>query len=61
MLLANPIDYFLIIGRPKDKPEAAPWIAFETTKLPEANSKCQELNKTDLANTYKIETWTKVR
>lgn len=51
---------YLVIGREKDTDNLA-FIAHETPKLEEANAKCRELNATDTKNSYKIETWTKLK
>ena len=58
---SNRVIHYLIIGRNKSDGMLAPWIAFETLKLQEANDKCQELIKANPDQTFKIETWTKVR
>lgn len=53
--------YFLVLGRKRDGNIYDVWCEFESLKLEEANAKCRELNQTKKENTYKIETWTKMR
>ncbi len=60
-MLAHPIDYFLILSRPKNDWSVAATIAFESTNKQETETKLKELVEGQPLNMFKIETWTKVR